>query len=200
MNGLLRVFRSRYFLWAVLSTPWLLMTVRYLDGSLYYGEFVHVTGEFSARLLIVTMAVTPLRLLFPKSGWTKWLLQSRRYFGVATFAFAVPHLAAYLVKIGSIVKIIEESAEPGMWTGWVAMLIFLVLALTSNNLSTRKLGRRWKQIHRLVYFAAILTFAHWVLVAFDPIPGLIHAGVLVALETYRIAKNIRATSNRNSSH
>jgi sulfoxide reductase heme-binding subunit YedZ len=198
MNGLLRILQSRYFLWTLLFIPWLLMTVRYLSGSLYYGEFVHVTGEFSARLLIVAMSATPLRLMFPESRWAKWLLRNRRYFGVATFAYALPHLAAYLVKLGSMAKIIEQSAEPGMWTGWIALLIFFVLAITSNNPSTRKLGRRWKQIHRFVYFAAVLTFAHWVLVAFDPIPGLIHASILLALEAYRLAKNARSAPVRMS--
>jgi sulfoxide reductase heme-binding subunit YedZ len=197
MNNPARNFNTRFILWSVLAAPWILMTVRYMTGGLYYGEFVHATGEFSARLLIVTLAVTPLRLMFPKTRWTAWLLQSRRYFGVAAFAYAVPHLVAYLWKLASITKVLEEGAEPGMWTGWLAMIIFLVLAITSNNLSTRKLGRRWKSLHRLVYLAAFLTFAHWVLVAFDPMSGLIHAGALVALEAYRLAKYTSlATKNR----
>lgn len=186
MSQLARAFKSHYFLWAVLSVPWVLMTAQYLSGRLYYGEFVHVTGEFSARLLILTLAVTPLRLMFPQRNWTRWLMRSRRYIGVATFAYAVPHLIAYLVKLGSTAKILEEALEPGLWTGWIALLIFLALAVTSNNASVSKLGKRWKRLHRLVYFGAILTFAHWVLVAFDPIPGLVHAGILLALETYRV--------------
>jgi len=163
-----------------------------MTGSLYYGEFIHVSGDFSARLLIVTLAVTPLRLMFPKSRWTKWLLQNRRYFGVATFAYAVPHLLAYLWKLASLAKVLEQGAEPGMWTGWVALLIFLGLAITSNNYSVRKLGRRWKTLHRLVYLAAILTFLHWVLLAFDPMSGLVHAGILVALEIYRVVRSPKA--------
>jgi len=157
-----------------------------MTGSLYYGEFIHVSGDFSARLLIVTLAVSPLRLMFPKSGWSTWLLQNRRYFGVATFAYAVPHLLAYLWKLASLAKVVEQGAEPGMWTGWIALIIFLALAITSNNYSVRKLGRRWKYLHRLVYLAAILTFLHWILLAFDPLSGLVHAGVLVALVTYRV--------------
>ena len=189
MNNPVRNFNSRYILWSALAVPWILMTVRYMTGDLYYGEFIHATGEFSARLLIITLAVTPLRLMFPNFRWTTWLLQSRRYLGVAAFAYAVPHLVAYLWKLASITKILEEGAEPGMWTGWLAMIIFLALAITSNNVSTRRLGRRWKSLHRLVYLAALLTFVHWILVAFDPVSGLLHAGILVALEAYRIVKN-----------
>jgi sulfoxide reductase heme-binding subunit YedZ len=162
-----------------------------MTGGLYYGEFIHATGEFSARLLILTLAVTPLRLMFPKSRWTIWLRQNRRYFGVATFAYAVPHLVAYLWKLASVATVIEQAAEPGMWTGWIAMIIFLVLAITSNKFSTRKLGRRWIALHRLAYLAAILTFVHWVLVAFDPVSGFAHAAVLIALEAYRVVRHAR---------
>ena len=174
------------------------MTIRYMTGSLYYGEFIHATGEFSARLLMVTLAATPLRLLFPRFRWTIWLVQNRRYFGVATFAYAVPHLIAYLWKLASVAKIVEQAAEPGMWTGWVALIIFLALAITSNNYSVRKLGRCWKILHRFAYLAAILTFLHWVLVAFDPLSGMMHAGILIALETYRVVSSSRNTYRQST--
>jgi sulfoxide reductase heme-binding subunit YedZ len=167
------------------------MTSQYIAGSIYYGEFIHATGEFSARLLIVTMAATPLRLMWPTRRWTAWLVKRRRYFGVAAFAYAMPHLIAYLVKLGTLDKVLQEAPEPGMWTGWLALLLFMPLAMTSNNASVRALGRRWKTLHRLVYLAALLTFAHWLLVAFDPVPGLAHAGVLVCLESYRLWKSSR---------
>jgi len=191
MSNPTRNFNTKYTLWFVLAVPWLVMTVRYVTGDLYYGEFIHATGEFSARLLIITMAATPLRMMFVTSRWTQWLLQNRRYFGVATFAYAVPHLLAYLWKLASAARILEEGMQPEMWTGWIALVIFLALALTSNNSSTRKLGRRWKSLHRLVYLAAILTFVHWVLVAFNPAAGLVHAGILIALETFRVVRSAR---------
>jgi len=183
-------------LWLVLAGPCVVVTFQYMTGYLYYGEFIHATGKYSAQLLIVTLAATPLRLLFPNSRWAIWLLRNRRYFGVATFAYAVPHLLAYLWKLASVEKIVAQGMEPGMWTGWLALAIFLALAITSNNFSVRKLGRRWKVLHRLVYFAAILTFAHWILLAFDPISALVHAGVLALLEGYRVASNIRAGATR----
>ena len=64
----------------------------------------------------------------------------------------------------------------------------LALAVTSNDASARLLRRRWKLLHRGVYAAAVLTFAHWILSAFDPIPGAIHLAVLVALEAIRLWK------------
>lgn len=185
-------FNIKYALWIVLAIPWLIMTVRYLTGGLYYGEFIHATGEFSARLLIITLAATPLRVMFARSRWTLWLLQNRRYFGVATFAYAVPHLIAYICKLASAARVLEEGLQPGMWTGWIAFIIFLALAGTSNNFSTRKLGPRWKILHRLVYLAAILTFVHWVLVAFNPASGLVHAGILIALQAFRVVKRTKS--------
>ena len=181
-------FNTRIVLWLLLASPCVLMNVRYITGDIYYGEFIHATGEFSARLLIVTLAATPLRLMFPGSRWPRWLVQNRRYFGVATFAYAVPHLIAYLWKLASVAKVVEQGAEAGMWTGWLALTIILALAITSNNFSVRKLRWRWKSLHRLVYLAAILTFVHWVLVAYDPLSGLMHAGTLIALEAYRVAR------------
>ena len=183
---------TKYALSLVLAVPWVIMTARYLTGDLFYGEFIHATGEFSARLLIITLAVTSLRVMFARSPWTLWLLRSRRYFGVATFAYAVPHLVAYLWKLASVAKIIEEGLQPGMWTGWIALIIFLALAITSNNFSTRKLGPRWRTLHRLVYLATILTFVHWVLVAFNPMAGLVHGGILIALEAFRAVKSAKS--------
>jgi sulfoxide reductase heme-binding subunit YedZ len=180
---------SRTVVWAVLFIPLAVMCWQYVTGTLFYGEFIHITGEFSARLLILTLAVTPLRRLLPEQRWIAWFVRQRRYLGVATFAYAVPHLVAYVVRLNDdIPRIVAEGLEPGMLTGWVAMAIFLALAATSNDTSVRKLGRRWKALHRFVYAAAVLTFLHWVLVAFDPVPALVHTGVLVAIEMTRLIR------------
>ena len=179
---------SRYLVWAILFVPLLVFCWQYITEALFYGEFIHKTGDWSARLLILTLSVTPLRNLFPKQRWTAWLVRQRRYLGVATFAYAVPHLVAYLVKLADVARILSEGIEPGMLTGWIAMLIFTALAITSNNASVRKLGKRWKILHRLVYAAAVLTFLHWVLLAFDPIQGYIHAGALVVIQVLRFVK------------
>ena len=170
----------------------MVLLVQYYNQSIYYGEFIHASGVNSARLLIITMAITPLRQAWPRTYWTSWLLRRRRYFGLAMFVYAIPHLLAYLVKIGTYAGVLTEAAEPGMWTGWLAFLLFVPLALTSNNVSVRKLGRKWKKLHRLVYFAAALTFIHWLLVAFNPLAGMIHAGILVLLEAYRVFATRRA--------
>ena len=78
INRLGRISNSIWFLWLLLALPWLYLTVGYLTGNIYYGEYIHATGVYAARLLILAMAITPLRLLWPKAGWTRWLLQRRR--------------------------------------------------------------------------------------------------------------------------
>jgi sulfoxide reductase heme-binding subunit YedZ len=186
MSKLAKTLNSTYFLWLLLAIPLAFITARYMLGATYYGEYMHVSGEFSARLLLVTLAITPLRLLWLKQRWTQWLMQRRRYLGVAAFAYAVPHLFVYLAKLGQMAEVISDGVDPGIWTGWLALLLFLPLAATSNGLSVRALGRNWKVLHRLVYVAAAFTFIHWVLVAFDPVPGLIHGGILAGLEGYRL--------------
>lgn len=185
------IFKSRYWVWLLLAAPGVYMVQAYLRDVLYYGEFLHVTGEFSARLLILTLAITPLRLLWPRAGWTRWLLRQRRYLGVATFGYALLHAAAYLARVGSLQTIAGEALEPGLATGWLALLLMAPLAATSLDAAVRWLGSRWKQLHRLVYAAAILTFAHWVLTAFNPLAGYLHAGVLLAVELLRIVASRR---------
>ena len=182
---------STLALWIVLAAPLVAMTYGYLADRLVYGEYIQLTGEWSARLLILAMALTPLRRMFPRVRLIGWLFRRRRYFGVATFTYAFAHLVAYLIRLGVLERILDESLEPGMLAGWVALLVFVPLAITSNDLLVSKLGRRWKSLHRWVYLAALLTFGHWVLVAFDPVPGYLHAGVLLLLEVYRIGMNVR---------
>jgi sulfoxide reductase heme-binding subunit YedZ len=187
---LLRILDSRYLLWLLLTLPGTIVLFRYVAGQTFYGEVVHFTGVFATRLLIVTMAVTPLRLMFRGARWTAWLMQRRRYLGVATFGYAALHTAVYLARKGPDALI--EAMDPGLLTGWVAFAVFAPLAITSNDALVRKLGRAWKRLHRFVYLAAALTFAHWLLVAFDIVPGLIHLAVLVALEGYRVWERLQS--------
>jgi sulfoxide reductase heme-binding subunit YedZ len=185
---ILTVLNSKYFLWLLLAWPAIQATNGYLTGDLFYGEMVHLTGEYSARLLILTMAITPLRLFFNNAKWPTWLLHRRRYLGVATFAYAALHTLVYLNHKRDAVLIMQEAAEFSMWTGWVALPIFLALAVTSNDAAVKRLQRGWKKLHRWVYVAALLTFMHWIFVAFYFVPGLLHFLLLVSLESYRVWK------------
>ena len=182
------LFNAKSFFCILLALPFVWIAIAFRGGDLFYGEVIHISGEFSARLLLVTLSITPLRLLFSNSDWPNWLLHRRRYLGVATFAYAALHTVVYLDHKADVGLIVQEAMEFSMWTGWLAMLIFVVLAVTSNDASVRRLQRAWKKLHRWVYVAAILSFSHWIFVAFDPVPGLVHFLALLTLESYRLWK------------
>lgn len=181
-----RILNSHPALWVLLSIPAASLVWRYVAGDLSYGEILHETGVWSVELLILVLAVTPIRLLWRRYGWTQWLAQRRRDLGVATFAYAALHTAIYLIRKADLALIAEESAAVELWTGWIAFVIFAALAATSNDASVRRLGRRWKALHRLVYLGAALTFAHWLLSAFDPTAGFVYLAILIVIEGGRL--------------
>ena len=187
---------ARLFVWILLATPLALLTYNYvfetawLLGEVYYGGYVHDTGRYAAWLLLAVLLITPLRLTFAGNGAIRWLAAQRRYLGVASFAYAAAHLIAYLLRQEGA-RILEDLATAGFWTGWIAFLIFVPLALTSNDWAVRRMRRGWKSLHRLAHPAAILVFAHWVLTAFDPFLAWCHVAALALIEVWRIAMTRR---------
>jgi sulfoxide reductase heme-binding subunit YedZ len=191
----MEILNSRYLLWLILACPLTWFANGWRAEGLLYGEMIHVSGDLSARLLILTMAITPLRLMFPGARWPMWLLHRRRYFGVAAFAYGMLHTVIYIDRKQSLGLILEEGADFSIWTGWIALAIFIALAATSNDASVRRLKRGWKKLHRWVYPAAILVFVHWIFVAFSFVPGLVHLSVLVFFEAGRVWKKRKIMSH-----
>jgi len=200
MERIKTILNSKYFLWAILVVPFVMLINARRTEALIYGELIHATGELSARLLIIAMAMTPLRLAFPDAKWPMWLLHRRRYFGVASFAYAMMHTIIYVDRKQSLELMIKEGAEFSMWTGWIALAIFVLLAITSNDASVRRLRRTWKKLHRWVYIAALLVFIHWIFTAFNFVPGLIHFLLLLFLESYRVWKQLKTKSHANQKY
>lgn len=190
-----QILNSRAFIWALLSlmaVPMLLMLISGETGP--NGEstaemLLHPTGETSARMMIIAMILTPMRMLFPGSGFWRWMMQRRRYFGVAAFGYAAFHTLLYVVDMGSLKAMLGEFWALGIWTGWFAFFIFVPLAITSNDWSLRKMGPSWKTLQRWVYPAAVLTLLHWMFVHNDIGPALVHFVPLAGLEIYRIWRN-----------
>lgn len=179
---------STAIMWAILALPAIPMMIGLSTGSASAHGLLHPTGEFATRFLIITMMITPLRMLFPKAGWLFWLSKRRRWLGVASFGYAAFHTILYIADEGSIGSMLAEFTELGIWTGWAAFAIFIPLALTSNNASQRWLLGSWKQLQRFVYPAAILTLIHWIFVQNEIGPALVHFVPLAGLEAYRIWK------------
>ena len=187
------IANSRPLLWLILALPGLWMVGRWIltPDSYGYGHAIGDSGDWAAWLLLVTLAVTPIRLAFRKRKWAVWLMRRRRDLGVASFAYAAFHTGIYLGKKVDPAIILSEAGEPYMLAGWAALALFVPLAATSNDIATRALKRSWKTLHRLVYPAAILVFVHWVLSAFDPTTAWIHVGILVAIKGIRIVLQMR---------
>ena len=171
--------------WLLLAIPALLMLRRYASGDLIAMDMLHPTGEWAARLMIFAMVLSPLVSLLGPRPWLNWLVQRRRALGVAAFVYSVLHLLFYVIDMGNLDDILAEFWALGIWTGWAAMLLFVPLALTSNDASMRRLKAGWKQLQRLVYPAAVLVLVHWIFIHNNLIPALVHFVPLVLLVAAR---------------
>ncbi len=181
---------SPYWLWALLTLPaaswaWQAATA---DNDRILHILVHPTGEWAARVLILTLMITPLTLIFKGQGWVRWLRKNRRYLGVAAFGYAAMHALFYLVDKSSMTQVLDELPRTYIWTGWLAFAIFIPLAATSMDWAMRKMGRHWKTLQRTTYAAAVLTLVHWAALHDwgHPAAALIQFAPLAALEAYRV--------------
>lgn len=189
---------SPYWLWTLMAIPavlWSYMAITADSGRVIH-QLLHPTGEWSARLLIFTLMITPLAMLFGSRGWTRWLRKNRRYFGVAAFGYAALHTVLYLIDEGSLRRIIGDLDDFYIWTGWVAFVIFVPLAMTSMDFFVRKMGTWWKWLQRWTYVAAVFTLLHWAaLHNWGGLgPALVHFAPLTALEIYRLTRTLRRRS------
>jgi sulfoxide reductase heme-binding subunit YedZ len=144
-------------------------------------EITHRTGDWALRMLLITLAATPARRLL---GWS-WPLRVRRMLGLYAFFYACLHFLTYLVldqffAWDEIVKDIVK--RPYITVGFSAFLMLIPLAVTSTNGMMRRLGRRWGQLHQLVYVIAVCGVLHYLwLVKADYLQPLIYAVVLLLL-------------------
>lgn len=158
------------------------------------AAITHATGDWALRLLLVGLAITPLRHLLGQA----WPIRFRRLVGLYAFFYACLHLATYLVLdlAGYWPQFLDDVAKrPYITVGLSAWLLLLPLALTSTRGWMRRLGRRWGQLHKLVYAAAVLAVLHFAwLVKADLREPLAYGAVLALLLGARIARR-RATGS-----
>jgi sulfoxide reductase heme-binding subunit YedZ len=155
----------------------------------------HETGVWALRLLLATLAVTPLRRI---TGWNG-AVRFRRMLGLLAFFYACLHVSTYLVldQFFAFDAIWADIAKrPYITAGFTAFVLMVPLAATSTAAMIRRLGgRRWQQLHRLVYASATLGVIHYLwLVKADLRRPLIYAGVLVLLFAVRVWYAARRSS------
>jgi sulfoxide reductase heme-binding subunit YedZ len=195
-----RASLPKYLFWLLLALPGALFVADFLTRPEYVfpGDYLHPTGEYSARLLILALVLTPLSQLLPASRIVRWLLRHRRAIGVAAFGYALLHLVFYVLDMEEVANMLAELGAPGIWTGWLAFLLMLVPALVSNDGAMRALKAGWKRIQRLAYPAAILTLVHWALIHDNLEAALANFAPLILLQLIRLVRFLTNTPQRST--
>lgn len=160
-------------------------------------DITAATGIWALRFLLVSLAVTPLRLL---TGWNA-VVQLRRMLGLFAFVYVSLHFSTYVVldQFFDPNAILEDIAKRRYITaGFLGFVLLVPLAVTSTTGWIRRLGgRRWQQLHRLVYVAAICGVVHylWLVKGGDRRAPLMYAAALIVLLGLRV---VHATRSRRS--
>ena len=151
----------------------------------------HFLGLWALRLLMLTLAVTPLRQLSGKPV----LLRFRRLIGLYVFFYATLHFVAWIVldlrldwsQVGAAI-----AKKPFVTVGFAAWVLLLALAATSFQRAMRALGRRWGQLHRAIYAIAVLAVLHfWWLVKSDIREPALYAAIAALLLGWRVWMRFR---------
>ena len=170
-------------------------------GALVYGLFTdglganpvetitHESGEWTLRLLLLTLLVTPLR----RATGLAWLVRLRRMLGLFAFFYLMVHFATYAVlDAGLDLEYVVEDVldRPYITVGFATLCALVPLAATSTDAMIRRLGgARWRRLHRLAYFAGAGGVLHFLWLAWsksDLREPLIYAAILAALLIARI--------------
>ena len=190
--------------WAVALAPLAGLLYGFATDNLTVNPIEYVTrelGEATIRLLLATLALTPLRLLF---GWG-WPVTLRRLLGLFAFFYAVLHFSVWIVldhffdwrTMGD-----DILKRPWITVGVAALVLLIPLAATSTTGMIKRLGgQTWRRLHRLVYVAAVLGCLHYIWLAKKVlVQPWLYAGVLALLlgirgfdTTRRLSKRLTAT-------
>jgi sulfoxide reductase heme-binding subunit YedZ len=143
-------------------TPFLRMAYAVATGQAIdpVAYLTHASGDWALYLLCATLAVTPLRRL---SGWN-WLVRLRRMLGLFAFFYALMHFLTFFwfdhgFDVAAMWKDVVK--RPFITVGFIAFVLLIPLAATSTQGMIRRLGRRWTQLHRLIYPIAVLAILHY---------------------------------------
>lgn len=146
----------------------------------------HQTGLWTLILLMVTLAITPLRRI---TG-VNWVIQYRRMIGLFAFFYGFLHLMTYvwLDQFFDFRAMLHDIYKrPFITAGFTGLMLMVPLALTSTQWSIRKLGKKWQTLHRLIYFSALAGVVHFIwLVKKDLQEPLIYAFILGTLMSIRV--------------
>ena len=149
----------------------------------------HELGELALKLIIVGLAITPLRKFVGLN-----LIKFSRSIGVLAFTYVALHLLVWLVlDVGILSQIWADILKrPYITIGMVGFVVMIPLAVTSNNWSVKRLGVKWRRLHQLTYVAAALGGVHFIMIAKGiQLEPLIYMAVILALLAYRLPMFVR---------
>lgn len=154
----------KFFVWLLLALPAAFQVVQVAELDAWTIESLRPvtasSGEYAAWLIVLVLCITPLSRLLRGHWAIQWLRRHRRNLGVAAFGYSVLHTVFFFAARGW--EGVAASLHYSIITGWVALIIMLPLAATSNDTMVRKLGPSWKRLQRWAWIAGAFTFLHWV--------------------------------------
>ena len=161
-------------------------------GPLPVKAALRLIGDWTIRSLVITLALTPLQRLlnYPKISLI------RRMLGVTTFAYALTHFFLFIVqsKFDLVFVALEIALRIYLTIGFIALVGLSLLAATSFDSAIRKLGKKWKMLHRLIYGIAVLGLLHYFIQSkIDVSPATLMAGFFILLMIHRIFISQRMT-------
>jgi sulfoxide reductase heme-binding subunit YedZ len=189
--------------WLVCLAPLSLLVYHGLRNNLGpdpTATVTHATGFATLRLLVISLAITPLRRLSPRLGW---LVRFRRLLGLFAFFYGCLHLLTWLWLYSgfNVAAMLDDIGKRRyVMAGMAAWLLLVPLAATSTAWSIRKLGgKRWQALHRLAYVSAICGVIHywWIVKSGVRTPitiTLVLAILLLARIVWPMWQNIRQAS------
>lgn len=170
------------------AAPGLWIGWHWLNGTLGAKPLeiaLHDTGSWAVRLLLVTLAVTPVRLV---TGWGK-LVQIRRILGVAALVYTLIHLFLYVVqqRYDLVVVVLEIIKRFYLTVGFVSLAAMVALGWTSTDGAIRRMGAEaWNRLHRLIYPLTVLAIFHAFLQAkINVTEEVVQIGLFVVLMAVR---------------
>jgi sulfoxide reductase heme-binding subunit YedZ len=189
------LMQSSWPIWVILVLPALPMAYQLLAESGMYG-IVRESGEWAARFAIISLMLTPLMIAFPKVRAIRWLMHNRRHIGVAAFFYAVLHVGLVASRAGGLQVFSGGLSLPPILSGWIAFMLFVILAATSNDWSVQHMGLWWKRVQRLTYVAALAFALHWLAFERNASVLIVQFVPLLLLEAYRLLWHLRVMVRR----
>ena len=173
-----------YIIGAAPGIYFIMLGIRNELGPEPIAKLEHLLGEFALQMLILGLAITPLRRVLRIN-----LFKFRRAIGLIAFGYVFLHLLTWaLLDIGDLNRIWADIMKrPYITIGMLGFLGLIPLALTSNNFAQRRLGSRWRKLHRLTYGICILGGLHFVMLRKGfQIEPLLYLGSILFLLSARV--------------